>query len=183
MRRVEPPIQQQKVIDKDEWFDKLRAAKVDKQDMNMLMMDYFIKEGFADAAAAFKEESLTEPVTLGNTITPVDLSTLASRTAVRDAVQKGDMLKALDKINELDPGILEERPKLSFRLLQERLIELIQCVLPPPATPPLSFPHFLFFRVDTPKKTRALLFQAPLPSPRSLPGAAPSRRTIPSYTF
>ena len=142
MRRVEQPSSQQKCIDKEEWFDKLRAARVDKQDMNMLVMDYLIKEGYADAAAAFQEESLTEPVALGNAITRVDLATLTSRTAVRDAVQKGDVLDAMDKVNELDPEILEERPKLSFLLLQERLVELIQYA-PHPTRAPCLLTHLL----------------------------------------
>lgn len=127
MRRVDQPTTLEKHIDLEEWFDKLRAAKVDKQEMNMLVMDYFIKEGYADAAAAFHEESLTEPVSIGHEVKPVDLATLKARTAVRNAVDEGDVLKAIERVNELDPNILTERPKLSFKLQQERLIELIQC--------------------------------------------------------
>jgi hypothetical protein len=130
-----------KRIEKDEWFDKLRAATIDKQDMNMLVMDYFIKEGFADAAAAFQAESLTEPVTVGNEIAKVDLSTMSRRTAVRDAVHEGDVLLAMQRVDELDPKILEERPRLSFKLQQERLVELIQCAPAPPTLDSSPLPH------------------------------------------
>lgn len=139
MRRVEQPTTQEKHIHQAEWFDKLREARVDKQDMNMLVMDYFIKEGYAEAAAAFQKESLTEPRSNGNTVSPVHLATLKSRTAVREAVHEGDVLKAIDRVNELDPKILEERPNLSFKLQRERLIELIQCApAPSPAPSPAS---------------------------------------------
>lgn len=140
MRRVEQPTSRERRVDKAEWFDKLRAALIDKQDMNMLVMDYFIKEGYADAAAAFQEESLTEPVTIGKAIARVDLSSLKSRAAVRDAVHEGDALKAVERLNELDPKILEERPRLFFQLLQERLVELIQCASPRSRVPLFSPP-------------------------------------------
>jgi hypothetical protein len=45
---------------------------------------------------------------------------------IRRAVQGGDVEKAIEKVNDLDPEILEEHSELLFHLQQQRLIELIR---------------------------------------------------------
>jgi len=136
MRRVEQQVLQPKhVIDKVDWFDKLREVRVEKHDLNLLVMDYFVKQGYAEAAEAFQAESRTEPVSIGNKVVRVDLATLASRTAVRDAVHKGDVMRAIQMLDQLDPQILGERPELCFALQQERLVGLIQCAPDDPKPP------------------------------------------------
>merc|ERR1719421_1038806 len=106
-----------------EWVDDFprlaeRGVGVSKVAMNRLVMNYFVTEGYVDAAQAFQEESGTEP--------GVDLETITDRMAVRQAVQRGDMESAIDRVNDLNPEILEHQRELYFHLQQQRLVEKIR---------------------------------------------------------
>jgi hypothetical protein len=46
--------------------------------------------------------------------------------AVRAAVASGDVAGAIERVNDLDPEVLEARPALLFALQRQRLIELIR---------------------------------------------------------
>ena len=45
---------------------------------------------------------------------------------MRKKLQAGDVIGAIDLVNEIDPKILQQNPKLLFHLKQQRLIELIR---------------------------------------------------------
>lgn len=113
MGRVE-----KKLVTKEEWEKKLQNVKIRKEDMNKLVMNFLVTEGYVEAAETFEKESGTSP--------GVDLSSIADRTAIRKAVQSGDVEDAIERVNDLNPEILEERAHLFFHLQQQRLIELIR---------------------------------------------------------
>jgi hypothetical protein len=46
--------------------------------------------------------------------------------AARAAVASGDVAGAIERVNNLDPDVLEQRPSLLFALQRQRLIELIR---------------------------------------------------------
>ena len=46
--------------------------------------------------------------------------------AIRSAIQSGDVDRAMERVNDLNPEILETNPSLYFHLQQQRLIELIR---------------------------------------------------------
>jgi glucose-induced degradation protein 8 len=73
-------------------------------------------QGYVDAARAFAEETGTPP--------GADLAAIADRVAVRAALASGDVGRAIEATNDLDPAILEERPALAFALQRQALIEL-----------------------------------------------------------
>lgn len=102
----------------DEWKRKLRTAEVRKDDMNNLVMDFLVTEGFADAAEKFRLESGTNP--------DIDLATVKDRMVVKKAVQNGHLVDAMEKLHNLDPKILNENPKALFSLQQQWFIELIR---------------------------------------------------------
>ncbi len=56
----------------------------------------------------------------------MDLETITDRMAVRQAVQRGDMETAIDRVNDLNPEILEHQRELYFHLQQQRLVEKIR---------------------------------------------------------
>lgn len=56
----------------------------------------------------------------------MDLETITDRMAVRQAVQRGDMEAAIDRVNDLNPEILEHQRELYFHLQQQRLVEKIR---------------------------------------------------------
>lgn len=107
-----------KLITKDEWVKKLNEVKIRKEDMNKLIMNFLVTEGYVDAAEKFQLESGTEP--------DMDLGTITDRVAVRKALQNGNVEDAIEKVNDLNPEILDMNPQLFFHLQQQRLIELIR---------------------------------------------------------
>ncbi|KAI8988749.1 CTLH/CRA C-terminal to lish motif domain-containing protein [Pilobolus umbonatus] len=111
-------ISNKKNIAKDEWEQRLNKVKVNKQDLNQLVMNYLIVEGYKDAAEQFSSESGLAPT--------VDLQSIQERMDIRRAIQSGDIDTAIDLVNDLNPEILDTNPKLFFHLQQQRLIEYIR---------------------------------------------------------
>ncbi|KAG8365488.1 hypothetical protein BUALT_Bualt18G0110000 [Buddleja alternifolia] len=107
-----------KVITRIDWEKKLNDVKVRKEDTNQLVMNFLVTEGYVDAAEKFRAESGTEP--------DIDLATITDRMAVKKAVQCGNVEDAIEKVNDLNPEILDTNPQLFFHLQQQRLIELIR---------------------------------------------------------
>ncbi|XP_073134483.1 protein GID8 homolog isoform X1 [Henckelia pumila] len=107
-----------RVITRDEWEKRLSDVKVRKEDMNKLVMNFLVTEGYVEAAEKFRMESGTEP--------EIDLATITDRMAVKKAVQSGNVEDAIEKVNDLNPEILDTNPQLFFHLQQQRLIELIR---------------------------------------------------------
>ncbi|KAJ6767153.1 RAN BINDING PROTEIN 9-RELATED [Salix purpurea] len=107
-----------KVITREEWERKLNDVRIRKEDMNKLVMNFLVTEGYVDAAEKFQMESGAEP--------DIDLATVTDRMAVKKAVQCGNVEDAIEKVNDLNPEILDTNPQLFFHLQQQRLIELIR---------------------------------------------------------
>ena len=99
-----------------DWTD---ALHIPKETMNKIIQNYFVTEGYVDAARQFERESGTSDPT-------VDLDSIKDRMLIRRAVQKGEVEEAIDRVNDLNPEILEHDSKLFFHLQQQRLIELIR---------------------------------------------------------
>lgn len=60
-------------------------------------MDYLVIEGYKTAAEEFSKEA--------DLATPVDLDSIESRMSIREAVQRGDVEEAIDKVNDLNPEV------------------------------------------------------------------------------
>ncbi|KAL6542852.1 Glucose-induced degradation complex subunit [Orobanche hederae] len=112
-----------KVITRVDWEKKLNDVKVRKEDMNKLVMNFLVTEGYVVAAEKFRLESGTERILK---IADIDLATITDRMAVKKAVQSGNVEDAIEKVNDLNPEILDTNPQLYFHLQQQRLIELIR---------------------------------------------------------
>ncbi|KEQ85449.1 hypothetical protein M438DRAFT_344771 [Aureobasidium pullulans EXF-150] len=120
-------------------FDRrVDEVKPSKADLNFLIMDYLINEGYPDAAKNFAKEASIVPSADGEAI--------QERVDIRNAIHNGDMQLAIERINELNPRILDNDPTLHFQLLRLQLIELIREIVnasgpPSPAafTPALEF--------------------------------------------
>jgi hypothetical protein len=113
-----------KVVTRDEWERKLRDVKIRKEDMNRLVMNFLVTEGFVDAADKFRIESGTQRITRfsfslrllnfpGNSFeflilffaAEIDLATITDRMEVKRAVQSGNVQEAIEKINDLNPTV------------------------------------------------------------------------------
>jgi hypothetical protein len=51
-----------KVITREEWERKLNDVKIRKEDMNKLVMNFLVTEGYVDAAEKFQMESGAERI-------------------------------------------------------------------------------------------------------------------------
>ncbi|KAM3424695.1 hypothetical protein BST61_g6682 [Cercospora zeina] len=110
-------------------FDaKVEEKKPSKSDINWVIMDYLVSEGYPAAAEKFAQET-----NLGN---PEDMESIRERVAVRNAIHAGRVEEAIELINEIDHQILDQNQLLHFNLLQLQLIELIRGIIIRPADGP-----------------------------------------------
>uniref|UniRef100_A0A1Q3FDX0 Putative lish motif-containing protein n=1 Tax=Culex tarsalis TaxID=7177 RepID=A0A1Q3FDX0_CULTA len=106
-------------ISREDWQSRLETFQSFKQDdINKLIMNYLVTEGFKEAAEKFQAESGVEP--------SVDLSSLDNRILIREAVQNGRVQEATHLVNQLHPELLDNDRYLYFHLQQLHLIELIR---------------------------------------------------------
>ncbi|XP_071100063.1 glucose-induced degradation protein 8 homolog isoform X1 [Haliotis cracherodii] len=105
-------------ITKEEWLEKLQDIHITRADMNKLIMNYLVTEGFKEAAEKFRLESGIQP--------SVDLDELDDRIKIREAIQNGHVHEAISLVNNLYPELLDNDRYLYFRLQQQKLIELVR---------------------------------------------------------
>ncbi|KIL70931.1 hypothetical protein M378DRAFT_67024, partial [Amanita muscaria Koide BX008] len=106
------------VIRKEDWERRLHEVQVTKNELNRLIMDYLVVEGYKSVAEEFSLEANITP--------PVDFESIESRMDIREALQRGDVEDAITRVNDLNPEILDTNPALYFHLQQQKLIELIR---------------------------------------------------------
>ncbi|KAH8120286.1 CTLH/CRA C-terminal to lish motif domain-containing protein [Phellopilus nigrolimitatus] len=113
------PTNSQKItVRPEEWDKRLHEVQVTKNDLNRLIMDYLVIEGYKSAAEEFSKEA--------DLATPIDFQSIEDRTNIREALQRGDVEEAITRVNDLNPEILDTNPTLYFRLQQQKLIEYIR---------------------------------------------------------
>uniref|UniRef100_A0A182P295 CTLH domain-containing protein n=1 Tax=Anopheles epiroticus TaxID=199890 RepID=A0A182P295_9DIPT len=105
-------------ISKEEWQSRLETFPFKQDDINKLIMNYLVTEGFKEAAEKFQAESGVVP--------SVDLNSLDNRIQIREAVQNGFIQEATHLVNQLHPELLDNDRYLYFHLQQLHLIELIR---------------------------------------------------------
>ncbi|XP_031629481.1 glucose-induced degradation protein 8 homolog [Contarinia nasturtii] len=105
-------------LTKEEWQVRLESFEFKQADMNKLIMNYLVTEGFKEAAEKFQAEAGVEP--------SVPLNTLDNRILIREAVQSGRIQEATHLVNKLHPWLLDNDRYLYFHLQQLHLIELIR---------------------------------------------------------
>ncbi|XP_005183331.1 glucose-induced degradation protein 8 homolog [Musca domestica] len=106
-------------ITKEEWMMRLEQFPFKQADMNRLIMNYLVTEGFKEAAEKFQVEAgLLEP--------SVELNSLDDRILIREAIQNGRIQEATQLVNQLHPELLDSDRYLYFHLQQLQLIELIR---------------------------------------------------------
>lgn len=112
---------------------KVDEVKPSKTDINHLVMDYLITNGYPAAAKKFAVEA--------NIQLRAD-EAIQERVEIRTAIHSGNIQLAIEKINELNPEILDGEASLHFALLRLQLIELIRTCISTPngdISPALDF--------------------------------------------
>eukprot|EP01100_Stratorugosa_tubuloviscum_P008432 TRINITY_DN351_c1_g1_i1.p1 TRINITY_DN351_c1_g1~~TRINITY_DN351_c1_g1_i1.p1 ORF type:complete len:249 (-),score=104.93 TRINITY_DN351_c1_g1_i1:637-1347(-) len=102
----------------EQWTKKLDLIEVNQEQLNELIMNYLVVEGFKDAAECFQKESGTKPA--------VELSSIENRLNIRLAIQRGEILNGIAKIVDLSVQTSDTNKDLMVKLKQQHLIELIR---------------------------------------------------------
>jgi len=66
-------------------------------DLNRLIMDYLVIEGYKVSAEEFSQEAGLSP--------PVDFESIEGRMNIREALQRGDVEDAITRVNDLNPEV------------------------------------------------------------------------------
>ena len=77
--------------------DSANTSVSNKSDINWVIMDYLVSEGYPGAAEKFAQET--------NLPGPVDNESIRERVRVRNAIHGGRLDEAIELINEIDPEV------------------------------------------------------------------------------
>lgn len=105
-------------VDATQWKEKVKSYHLPRAEINKLVMEYLVKEGFKDAVLSFQSESGIDP--------GVNMDMLDDQIKIRAAVEEGSIQDAVELVNDVDPEILDTNPKLFFHLQQQQLLEYIR---------------------------------------------------------
>lgn len=100
------------------WEEKVKAYHLPRAELNKLVMEYLVKEGFKDAVLAFQSETGIEP--------GFNMGIMDDQIKIRESVEAGRIQSAMELVNKVDPEILDTNSKLYFHLQQQQLLELIK---------------------------------------------------------
>ncbi|KAL7778613.1 hypothetical protein CFE70_008114 [Pyrenophora teres f. teres 0-1] len=78
---------------------KVDDIKLSKTDINFVIMDYLVSEGYPRAAEKFAKEA--------NIHLPLEEESILARVEIRRAIHAGDIDTAITKINDLNPQLIE----------------------------------------------------------------------------
>ncbi|KAL4464425.1 hypothetical protein ABPG72_010912 [Tetrahymena utriculariae] len=108
-----------KQISLEQWKEELKNVKIAKQDMNKLIMNFFLIEGYKEAAEKFREESQTE-------ISDKDLECMQPRIDIRKLILNGQIDEAINELDKINKKVLEENKDINFNIKLQKCIELIR---------------------------------------------------------
>lgn len=86
-----------------------QLADIGLRDINFVIMDYLVNEGYPRAAEKFAKEA--------NIQLPFEEESIQSRVEIRRAIHAGDIDTAITKINDLNPQVGYFFYRLSTHLL------------------------------------------------------------------
>lgn len=117
-------------MDEDNLYKRIASMPLKRAQMNELILDYLVHEGFKEAAERFSEEAGILPVAERTKDWPssqVETSDMIDkRREVRNLIESGDILKGQSLINLYYPELLDNHKDLYFKLQQQHMIELIR---------------------------------------------------------
>lgn len=100
----------------EEWAATLDKLTVKRNEINLLIMDYLISEGFKEAAECFRTEA---NITTDN-VCEVNYSEtneqIDQRIAVRSAIENGNIELSIRLINDYYPELIDNNRHLYFKL-------------------------------------------------------------------
>jgi len=108
------------------WNEELSKLRIDRGDMNKIVMNYLIIEGHKEAVEKFTKETGVEGIININILADYDAELLEKRMKVRSLIVCGKIDEAINEINDINSEILENNPYIHFSLQKQKLIEIIK---------------------------------------------------------
>ncbi|VDL97142.1 unnamed protein product [Schistocephalus solidus] len=106
-----------------EGLDTPSSLSLTRQEINRLILEYLIVEGYKDAAEKFSREiGVSQPLTEIHSTG----ASLAERMAIREAVLSRRIDETIDRVNELWPELFDKNPYIYFQLRLLQMLELIR---------------------------------------------------------
>nr|VZI41063.1 unnamed protein product [Spirometra erinaceieuropaei] len=106
-----------------EGLDTPCGLSLTRQEINRLILEYLIVEGYKDAAEKFSREiGVSQPLTEIHSTG----ASLAERMAIREAVLSRRIDETIDRVNELWPELFDKNPYIYFQLRLLQMLELIR---------------------------------------------------------
>lgn len=103
--------------------DSYDGLNLTRQEINRLILEYLVVEGYKDAAEKFSRETgLCEPLREMR----VSGESLVNRMWIREAVLRRQIEEVIDTVNRLWPELLDKNPFIYFQLRQLQMLELIR---------------------------------------------------------
>lgn len=102
---------------------------ISKDKINSLILNYFIQEGYQDAAILFAHDTgvdLNDATPIISHPQAVGYNTIKQRTEIKLLILNGSIAQAIHKISECFPMVLDRNNLLHFKLLRLNLIEMIR---------------------------------------------------------
>ncbi|RWS28940.1 C20orf11-like protein [Leptotrombidium deliense] len=109
----------------EEWNNCLQSLPVKRCEVNKLIMDYLVSEGFKEAAEKFRHEAGLDIASADGVFNETS-ALLEQRIEVRAAIEEGKVRDAIQLINRYYSELLDQNRHLYFKLQQQQLIELIR---------------------------------------------------------
>ena len=108
---------QKMIISQEEWENKMDGIKIPREQMNRLVMNFLITQGYLEASSCFEKESKTQIINDDH---------LKERDEIRTSILCGDIDRAIFLINSISSSILESYSKLMFELKLQKLVNYIR---------------------------------------------------------
>ena len=84
-------------VSKDLWLKRMAQHNPSKKDMNELIMNFLILEGYKEGALKFEKETGIKA--------EIDYAQIDERIAIRKLIREGKIEEAIREINELNPEV------------------------------------------------------------------------------
>lgn len=107
----------------NDWVNNIEKSTVKRNEINLLVMDYLISEGFKEAAERFKTEANIETDKDDQTKTYSETDEqIDKRISVRNAIESGEIQRSIQLINQYYPLLIDDNHGLYFELEVSRLV-------------------------------------------------------------
>lgn len=101
----------------EDWISLLNKMSLKRNEINLLIMDYLISEGFKEAAERFKSEANIDTEKVFEIKNYAESNEqIDQRIAVRSAIESGNIELAIRLINDYYPELIDNNRHIYFKL-------------------------------------------------------------------